>query len=735
MAEFDLLCPTCHSRIGDTEEEIIGIAQGSLGTDENGLPVPKWTDDPIRTSPRGFSGEDFRGADRIKGIHIRELQEVRALEEIEVGIANEFLTDFSEIDGNNVRVLHIVELRESVEKILNVLGSGLSTFFSVDPDQDPIEPGPNDEAKDEWTDIDRGRPYIHKDGIVIGTFLLPNSENEEDVTDSPTLPENTAIRAIHIEDLRHTVPGTIFFEYYSVTPSILFEANLPEDRDPPGIEGVRIFIRKIIFPTDLQIRTTATTEQIQEALDLENPPEDNILLHGPVNFDAIDEDQGWWRLSMLEKTDKTFEKSFPSDSCPNPAQISAEFTTFTDTKFETLSGVTLLGEPKPKDKAALNQIVKLTSLASSIAVGDFAALDPTLFSCNGTVQSSDVRSAIGLEGNVAPVEPDSRLVFISDPFFNPETGSLDSSIALKPLHDDVNFPGLSKPTFSLTDKALFKWYQDSDVTITEELEDYSFGDTSGLQGQLGLDCAGKTEIEDPSLSGSFDLSLQIRMNRAAFTLPIDPSTPQTSVNTRTKELNITIKFYQNVEELEDRFRLSLPDDSQVRQIVDGYTFISPRVYNPTIKFGRDLSSPGFPATFLQPILAVFLDDLSSPLGGPNFEIDFKRMLEAWVQAVPELAKPVINEEIDGIGEPEAYQSLYVSQELAESTAGSDTPLSATIANLDTIKLFIETNYSIHLFQFSGGSACNRAILGRIRHGDIKVETSLTGFRVENRPEE
>ena len=224
MADFDLLCPTCHSRIGDITEKTLGTKQGELGTDEDNLPVPRWSDDPVRTSPRGFSGTEFIGADRIRGLHIRELQEVRQLEEIEAGIDLEFQTEFSEIDGNNVRVLHIVELRESIEKILEKNGSNLGEYFNLDADLNAAPPGPNDVIKVEWTDVDRGREYIHKDGTVSGTFRLPGSTDEDDTTPSPTLPQNTAIRAIHIEDLRRTILSRLFFEYFSVSANgFLFE--------------------------------------------------------------------------------------------------------------------------------------------------------------------------------------------------------------------------------------------------------------------------------------------------------------------------------------------------------------------------------------------------------------------------------------------------------------------------------------------------------------------------------
>ncbi|TDI97015.1 MAG: hypothetical protein E2O29_01915 [Deltaproteobacteria bacterium] len=719
MAAFDLLCPTCHSRIGDIAEETIGFEQGSLGTDDNGLPVPRWTDDPLRTGPLGFSGPEFIGADRVKGVHIRELQQVRTLEEIQVGIAGEFLTDFSEIDGNNVRVLHIVELRESVEKILSVIGSELSTYFSVDPNQDPVEPGPNDEAKDEWTDIDRGRPYIHKDGTVIGTFRLPDSVNQEDVTNSPTLPPNTPLRAIHIEDLRHTVPGALFFEYYSVSDvGFEIESTLPEF---PGL----VFTRTAIFPTDLQIRVKAETEQIQTLLDAEPPAKQ---LHGPVNFDAIEENQGWWRLMTFQKLNIPIERTYPNQACldsfPSITEISVEFTNSTEAKLEILNGVTLPGEPVPTVKALANKIFKMTSLASSLAEGNFAALEPQLFSCRTPTTTGNSFSIIGLEGNVAPVEPKGNIVFVSS-LLDPNGGISASGNTLRELHDDVVFPGLSKPSFDITDLNLFKWHEDIKVTIDEELEDYAHGDTDDLEGS-GV-CAGLTEIEDPDIAGTFILEMQLRFDRSVTTLPLDPSSPFTIANTQTNNLNIGIFFLENQAALDIIVNSFLPEfQDSVTQTEDGYRF-GGLGFNQSINFG-----PSTGDFTLQPSLIVLLDDLDAPLGGPNYEIDFKRMLNAWVKVMPVLTSTFVDSEISGIGDEEAFQSLYISQELAASTAEDETPLVATIASFKDIKFFLLTNYKIQLFQFGSGSICFRNILGRIRHGNIKVENSVTGFRLENR---
>ena len=95
-------CPRCFSEIDIT--------------------APLWTDDPILT-PEGEAGEDYIGFTYINPEHIEELQEIRAQQEIDVGIAEEERTEFTEINttSNLVDVYkkYIRELRESTEKIWN----------------------------------------------------------------------------------------------------------------------------------------------------------------------------------------------------------------------------------------------------------------------------------------------------------------------------------------------------------------------------------------------------------------------------------------------------------------------------------------------------------------------------------------------------------------------------------------------------------------------------------------
>ena len=659
MAKFDLFCPTCHSRIGDIEEETLGIVQGSLGIDANGLPVPRWTDDPMKTSPLGLSGSGFIGNDRIKAIHFKELQEARALEEIEANIPTEFLTDFSEIDANNtILERHFVELRESVEKILDAVGSDLDEYFNINADLNSAVPGPFDTAKDEWTDIERGREYVRKDGKLSGTFRLPSSTDEDDTTLSPTIPTHTLMKAIWFEDLRHTIPIQLFFEYYSVSPAgFVFES--PD----PVIPNQLRFQRKLLFPTDVQIRVFAASESIQKLLDNEPP---NQQIHGPVNFDAIDAGQGWWRMMIFEKRDENIKLIFPDKSCQAPIDLEGEIINFANSKFEVKNGVTLPGEPKPTVKAFANQTIKMTSFSKSVMIGDLAAIAPSFFSCE--FFRTRVQTAMGLEMNVAPVEP---IGFVFVPGFPVASGVSNFGNTLQELHDDVKFPLFKKATFTLNDDILFKWHQESDVKIEEELKDYahpSFEAAEGLGGSGPAICFGKTEIEDPRNGAFFKNIMEIRMSRAVVTLPLDPTSPSTIIDSSTNELNIKIRFYKDEAQLDEILeKVSILPLNQLKQKIDGYTFVNPITIEKDVPFSQSTNVFGS-SNILQPALAIFLDDLSSPLGGPNYEIDFRRMLNAWVKAMPKLTENVFDPDIAEDEAEEAFQSLYISQELVDQIA-------------------------------------------------------------------
>lgn len=200
------LCPTCHSQIGTASTTAAGRIQGVEGTDDNLNPIPRWTDDPIITK-KGLSGATYAGnADRGRFVQIEELQTARQQQEEDAGLTVEQKTTFSTISTDkHISRRHIVELRESTEKVLNVLGLDLEEYFSLDDDGNPVVQNPNllvrgaSNPQNEWIDVNRGEAYIDRTGVAKTTVTLPNNS----IVDSPTLPRRTHIRAVHIEDLRH----------------------------------------------------------------------------------------------------------------------------------------------------------------------------------------------------------------------------------------------------------------------------------------------------------------------------------------------------------------------------------------------------------------------------------------------------------------------------------------------------------------------------------------------------
>lgn len=220
------LCPTCHSRTGqdNVPKRVRGTELPGVGED---LPdditsitpdlAPLWTEDPVLTFG-GLNGPDFVGAQRIEDVSVEELQEIRANEEEEAGLSEIQKTDFSDIIGQKVGLIHINELRESVEKILNITGSTLEQYFSRDAQGNIVEPGPNDTTKDEWTDVNRGEEYRRKDGTTSGEFTLPDGNTEQ----SPSIPFGTTVRGLHLEDLRRPILLGIWREFWSVTTAQQF---------------------------------------------------------------------------------------------------------------------------------------------------------------------------------------------------------------------------------------------------------------------------------------------------------------------------------------------------------------------------------------------------------------------------------------------------------------------------------------------------------------------------------
>lgn len=201
------LCPTCHSEIGSGSLSASQRVRGAQGIDSSGNPVPFWSDDPVLTRPN-FSGVSFSGVDKIKGRHLKEIQEVRNAEELSLGLTP---TEFSDIDTDtHFSRRHIIEIRESIEKILNALGLTLEDYFKFDSDgvEQPQNPNIVESPQTEWVDVIRGESYIDKDGNDKSEFDLPDTS----IQDSPTLPLGIKFRAIHIEDLRHPIPtGTLSY--------------------------------------------------------------------------------------------------------------------------------------------------------------------------------------------------------------------------------------------------------------------------------------------------------------------------------------------------------------------------------------------------------------------------------------------------------------------------------------------------------------------------------------------
>jgi len=192
------LCPTCHSEIGNESTNPAKRARGAQGVDSNGNPVPFWTDDPILTS-RNFNGISYLGTTHVRVSHIKEIQEVRKQQEEDSGLEP---TEFSEITSNtHISRKHIIELRESTERILEANSVSLEEYFKLDAEGNEQSQNLNlqnvanaSSPQVEWVDVNRGEAYLDKDG------------NIKAVANSPTLPQRIHVRAVHIEDLRHPIP-------------------------------------------------------------------------------------------------------------------------------------------------------------------------------------------------------------------------------------------------------------------------------------------------------------------------------------------------------------------------------------------------------------------------------------------------------------------------------------------------------------------------------------------------
>jgi hypothetical protein len=166
-----------------------------------------------------MNGTAYKKFQRVRKVHIEELQEYRQLKEIEAGISPATL--FSDVEtDSHVSRRHIIELRESTEKILSVSGLTLQDYFKLDPNG--AEQAQNPSLVDygatvpqaEWVDVNRGETYINKDGQSVSTFNTGVGTEQ-----SPTLPSKTRVRGIHVEDLRHPLVISVFDSFFH-TPNV-----------------------------------------------------------------------------------------------------------------------------------------------------------------------------------------------------------------------------------------------------------------------------------------------------------------------------------------------------------------------------------------------------------------------------------------------------------------------------------------------------------------------------------
>jgi hypothetical protein len=170
-------CRICKHNISTSRNK------GADGTDEQGNPIPFWTDDPIYTQ-RGLAGIEYKGQTPIRPVHIIELQQYYSQLEVEC-LSNEDITSFLPVDKKEPgRRCYIEQLRISAEKILKATDSSLEDYFKYDYLGEDTG-----STQSDWTDVDRSKG-------------------------KPALPKGKPVRALHIEELRRGIPklgsNTIF---------------------------------------------------------------------------------------------------------------------------------------------------------------------------------------------------------------------------------------------------------------------------------------------------------------------------------------------------------------------------------------------------------------------------------------------------------------------------------------------------------------------------------------------
>jgi hypothetical protein len=166
-------CPYCYRTLGTHTHDPILLPDGSKY---------KWFNDTILIEESDISKRIYKGTYQVKNTIIIELQnELRALEEENNVIP---LTTFSPLNSSGrfqITGKHIKEMRDSVEKLLNIFGLVKYDYFNYDEDGNHIIHPAGDKL--EWTDP-----------INESTDLL-----------------KFQIKNIHIEDLRHYLQTLIPF--------------------------------------------------------------------------------------------------------------------------------------------------------------------------------------------------------------------------------------------------------------------------------------------------------------------------------------------------------------------------------------------------------------------------------------------------------------------------------------------------------------------------------------------
>ena len=153
-----VFCPICHSKIGI------------------------WSDDPIKT-PEGLAGEDYKGIVEGNWRHIKEIQDTRKLQEQEADISDR--TTFSEINPTiPIHKNHILELRQSTEKLIVATESDLTHYFNY--------------------------KVIDYESIYVGTYAYGEKVADKIDWTDPNLENVKKIKAIHIEELRCPVPSLLY---------------------------------------------------------------------------------------------------------------------------------------------------------------------------------------------------------------------------------------------------------------------------------------------------------------------------------------------------------------------------------------------------------------------------------------------------------------------------------------------------------------------------------------------